>query len=113
MAAQKEQMAVYSLPSFTCTKEITLDFKNPGVVRASKDYAVVRNNEINVLHLFDLSTGKGQTSFETIFSGEEKAFLDKKRRNPGLPTLTLRIAWPSTEMILLLSSMKKTRLSLN
>ncbi|GAB6274195.1 MAG: hypothetical protein STSR0004_10580 [Peptococcaceae bacterium] len=80
VAAQKEQMAVYSLPSFTCTKEITLDFKNPGVVMASSDYVVLRDNEQNVLHLFDIRTGEGQTPFETIFSEEEKASLNKKKK---------------------------------
>ena len=80
VATQNNQMAVYFLPSFTGIKKITLNYKNPGVVRASKDYAVVRDNELNVLHLLDLSTGEGQTPFETIFSGEEKAFLDKKNK---------------------------------
>jgi hypothetical protein len=80
VATQKDQMAVYSLPSFTGIKKLTLNFKNPGVVRASKDYVVLRDNEQNVLHLLDLSTGEGQTPFETIFSEEEKALLDKKKK---------------------------------
>ncbi|KFI35257.1 hypothetical protein HX99_06305 [Peptococcaceae bacterium SCADC1_2_3] len=112
VATQKDQMAVYSLPSFTGIKKLTLNFKNPGVVRASKDYVVLRDNEQNVLHLLDLSTGEGQTPFETIFSEEEKALLDKKRRNPGLPIPTLQTAWLLTGIILPLSGMKKTRLSL-
>ena len=48
----------------------------------------MRDNELNVLHLFNLSIGEGQTPFETIFSGEEKAFLDKKKKESWFTTPT-------------------------
>ncbi|MEL7566650.1 MAG: copper amine oxidase N-terminal domain-containing protein [Dehalobacterium sp.] len=75
-ATQGGQLATYTLPTLQ-SKKYALNMKQPGIVFANQDYAVLHDDQ-GMMEILDLRTGKMEKPYQTLYNDAQKQIVEEE-----------------------------------